>query len=185
MLAPADDLTQIAGKGAIGRIGGRNFWVGSHRYLEERGREEAVVHAAPERMSAVGHTVVMVGNERHVCGLIALKNAPRPGAPGVLVALRQAGVSHLVLLTGDNRGTADAIRDALHFDEVQAELLPEDKVRAIEQLVQRYAVERDSRRHGGHVLGDPQRATPAFGAIFAWNSCHCRACATPARVAGM
>ena len=136
--APADDLTLIAGKGATGRIGGRNFWVGSHRYLEERGQEEAVVHAALERMSAVGHTVVVVGNERHVCGLIALKDAPRPGASGVLVALRQAGVSHLVLLTGDNRGTADAIRDALHFDEVQAELLPEDKVRAIEQLVQRY-----------------------------------------------
>ena len=89
-------------------------------------------------MSADGHTVVVVGNERHVCGLIALKDAPRPGVPGVLAALRQAGVGHLVLLTGDNRGTADAIRDALQFDEVQAELLPEDKVRAIEQLVERY-----------------------------------------------
>ena len=136
--APADDLTLIAGKGATGSIGGRSFWVGSHRYLEERGQEEAVVQSALERMAADGHTVVVVGNERHVCGLIALKDAPRPGAPGVLAALRQAGVGHLVLLTGDNRGTADAIRDALQFDEVQAELLPEDKVRAIEQLVERY-----------------------------------------------
>ena len=134
----AEDVALIPGKGATGRIEGREFWAGSHRYLEERGQETPEVHAMIERLSGFGSSVVVVGNERHVCGVIALADRPRAGVPEVLESLRRLGVRRLVLLTGDNRGTAEAVSRAFRFDEVRAELLPEDKVAAVRELVGRY-----------------------------------------------
>jgi Cd2+/Zn2+-exporting ATPase len=136
--APAEDFEIIQGKGATGRVRGVRSWLGSHRYLEERGQETAEVHQRLEALSTAGRTVVVVGNERHVCGFIALADAVRPGARRTLQALREAGVDHLTMLTGDNQGTAQAIARETGVDEVQAELLPADKVTAVEALVARY-----------------------------------------------
>ncbi len=150
----ADEAVLLPGKGATGRIDGKEFWVGSHRYLEERGQEEPEVHDIIERMSSCGSSVVVVGNERHVCGVIALSDRPRAETQGVLEELRRLGVERLVLLTGDNRSTAEVVSKALHFDEVRSELLPEDKVTAVLELV---------KQHGAvAMIGDGVNDAPAM-----------------------
>lgn len=136
--APADNVQAIPGKGATGTIDGRSYWLGSHRYLEERGVETPELHAQAEQLEAGGQSVVVIGSDRHVCGLIALSDSIRPEAAQALAALRRAGVGTLVMLTGDNAATAQRIAASLGIDEVRAELLPEDKVAAVEDLVARH-----------------------------------------------
>jgi Cd2+/Zn2+-exporting ATPase len=89
-------------------------------------------------MSAAGRTVVVVGNEEHVCGLIALADDVRPQSRSAVAAFREMGIEHVIMLTGDNAPTARAIAAETGVDEVQAELLPEDKVSTVEELVRKY-----------------------------------------------
>ena len=136
--APADDFQVLQGKGARATFDGREFWLGSHRYLEERGQETPEIHEQLETMSGRGQTVVVFGNANHVCGLISLADEVRPDAAAALRELRAAGIEHLIMLTGDNRPTAEAMAAKAGVDQVEAELLPEDKVTAIEALVGKY-----------------------------------------------
>ena len=126
------------GQGRVGRSRGETFWLGSHRYLVERGQETSEVVDRAAALEQAGHTVVVIGNERQVCGLIAVADTVRPEAARVIGDLRARGVEHLIMLTGDNRATAEAIARQVGIDEVHAELLPEDKVRAVEELVAKY-----------------------------------------------
>jgi Zn2+/Cd2+-exporting ATPase len=136
--APAEGVQNLQGKGMTGRFDGRDFWVGSHRYLEERGQETPEIHQQLESLSAAGRTIVVVGNEQHVCGLIAIADQVRPHARATLEELHREGIEHLIMLTGDNEPTARAIAAETGVDEVEAELLPADKVTAIERLVDKY-----------------------------------------------
>lgn len=131
----ADQFETIQGKGAAGVIAGKPYWLGSHRYLEERGQETADVHTQLQEMQGAGRTVVVVGNDEHVCGFITLADAIREETREAITQLHDAGVERVVMLTGDNEGTAKAIAREAGIDEVHAELLPEDKVTAIEKLV--------------------------------------------------
>jgi Cd2+/Zn2+-exporting ATPase len=136
--SPADDFQVIQGKGAEGHFNGRLFWLGSHRYLEERGQETPAIHDRLEQMSGTGRSIVVVGSEEHVCGLIALADAIHPTTRGTLDRLRNAGIEHLIMLTGDNTPTARAIAEQVGLTEFRAELLPEDKIAAVEELVDEY-----------------------------------------------
>lgn len=89
-------------------------------------------------MQDAGRTVVVIGTDEHVCGFITLADAIRDETRQAVQLLHDVGIEHLVMLTGDNEGTARAIAKEAGIDEVQAELLPEDKVKAIELLVTRY-----------------------------------------------
>ncbi len=135
---PVTNFKAIQGKGATCTIGGRAYWLGSHRYIEEVREETPDVHARLEKLARYGHSVVVIGDEHRVIGMISLADALRPGVAGILKELRRAGVEHIVMLTGDNRPTADAIARSAGIDEVRAELLPEDKVSSVEQLVDTY-----------------------------------------------
>jgi Cd2+/Zn2+-exporting ATPase len=127
------DLQVVQGRGATGTVRGRRHWVGSHRYLEELGEETPEVHARMEALALGGRTVVFVGDERHVCGLVALADAPRLRAPEAISELRAMGV-RVVMLTGDNEETAREIGRALGITDLRAELLPDEKVRVVEEL---------------------------------------------------
>jgi Cd2+/Zn2+-exporting ATPase len=135
---PAENFQIFQGKGATARVGDVQYWVGSHRYLEERGQETPEVHQQIEGMAAAGRSVVVVGNDRHVCGFITIADAVRPEARAVIDTLRASGIERIVMLTGDNEATAQAIAAATGIDEVRAELLPADKVAAIEELAAKY-----------------------------------------------
>jgi Cd2+/Zn2+-exporting ATPase len=137
-VAPADDFQILQGKGATGRINGREYWLGSHRYLEERGQETEEIHRTLEVMSQSGRTVVVVGTGDHVCGLIGIADPVRPETRDTINALRRAGIREIVMLTGDNRETAFAIAQQSGIADFQAEMLPADKVKAIEDLVARH-----------------------------------------------
>lgn len=135
---PASEFQAIHGKGATAKIATRTYWIGSHRFLEEREQETPEVHVQIEELSRNGQTVVVLGNERHVCGFLSLADGLRAETPSALTALREAGISPLVMLTGDNDATARAIGKQAGVDEVHSELLPEDKVALIETLTVRY-----------------------------------------------
>jgi Zn2+/Cd2+-exporting ATPase len=151
---PAEDFQVFQGKGATARFDGRQFWLGSHRYLEERGQETEAVHQQLEVLTLDGRTAVVIGNESHVCGFVTLADAVRDNARAAIDDLRRSGIRHLVMLTGDNEATARAIARLVGVDEFRAELLPADKVAAVEALVARY----------GHVgmVGDGINDAPAL-----------------------
>ncbi|WP_291272268.1 heavy metal translocating P-type ATPase [Geothrix sp.] len=135
---PAQDFQAFQGKGATAFLNGSAHWLGSHRFLEEQGAESPDVHAQLESLDADGRTVVAFGVGRELIGFLALADAVRPTTASVFQNLRGAGVEHLVLLTGDNKGTAQAVGRQVGLTEIQAELMPEDKVKAIEALVAKY-----------------------------------------------
>jgi Cd2+/Zn2+-exporting ATPase len=152
---PAEDFQVIQGKGATARFNGERYWLGSHRYLQEWGEETEEVHRRLEAMSQGGRTVVVVWNESHVCGMISLADAVRPGTKQTLQALRNTGLRRIVMLTGDNGETAEAIAAEAGVDEVHAELLPVDKVTAVEKLVAKYG--------DVAMVGDGVNDAPALG----------------------
>ena len=128
----------IQGKGAEGTIDGSQYWLGSHRYLEERFQETFKIHNRLEQLAGSGQSVVVIGDQKRVVGMISLADAVRTVSRDALRRLREEGIEHIVMLTGDNKPTAKAIAQSTGVDEVYAELLPEDKVRSIEKLVEKY-----------------------------------------------
>jgi Cd2+/Zn2+-exporting ATPase len=146
----------IGGKGAEGTVAGRNYWVGSHNMMHEKGKETDSIHDAAVGLEDAGHTVVAVGSDNHVCGLISLADDMRQNAKDVVGQLKALGIEKVVMLTGDNEGTARSIADATGVDEWHAELLPEGKVAVVESLV---------KRHGQvAVVGDGVNDAPAMAA---------------------
>jgi len=129
------DFRIVQGKGAEATVDGQQVWLGSHLFLEEKGLETPQVHAQLEALSQEGRSVVAVGSDRELFGFIALADAMRPETPGVVQSLYQAGIGKLVMLTGDNLGTAQAVARQAGVKDLRAELLPEDKVKAIDELV--------------------------------------------------
>ena len=101
-----------------------------------------------------------IGNGRHVCGLLAIADTVRPGAAEALRSLREGGIEHLVMLTGDNWTTAMGIAREAGIDEVPAELLPKDKVSVVEKLVEKYGV---VAMIGDGVYDAPAMAFASFG----------------------
>ena len=134
----AENFQVVKGKGASATLNGKPVWLGSHRFLEERGQETPEMHDKLELWSSSGSTAVVIGNEEHVCGFIAVADEVRKNAKKAVSDLKAAGIAHVIMLTGDNRGTADAVARETGVDEVKAELLPEEKVKAVEELVRRY-----------------------------------------------
>ncbi|MHB9068733.1 MAG: heavy metal translocating P-type ATPase [Sedimentisphaerales bacterium] len=134
----AEDFQAITGKGAEGRINGQLFWIGNHRLMHERGEDTLDVHEKILGFEDAGHTVVVIGNDDHVCGIITIADGVRPIAKKAIADIKKAGIEAVVMLTGDNSGTAAAIAGQIGVDDYKAELLPEDKVAAVEMLVREY-----------------------------------------------
>ena len=135
---PAEDVQVLKGKGLAGRFDGDVFWLGSHRYVVERGQDTPDLARAAEELEQDGKTVIVIGNDRHVCGLIAVADTIRPEARDIVAQLHAAGIERVIMLSGDNRVTAEAIAREAGIDEVHAELLPEDKVAKVDELVKRF-----------------------------------------------
>ncbi|MDA0334677.1 MAG: HAD-IC family P-type ATPase, partial [bacterium] len=126
----------------------------SRRFFAQRGFEVHAVNEAAKAFEAKGQTVVLIGDDEHVCGLLALADTVRPEAAAALAALRALGIDHLIMLTGDNRATAEVIAGQVGIDEVHADLLPENKLAVVERLV--------TRHHFVGMVGDGVNDAPAM-----------------------
>jgi Cd2+/Zn2+-exporting ATPase len=133
----AADVAQFKvrqGRGAEAEVEGERFWVGSLRMMAEKGLPD-IEQAHLEGRTG---TVVACGTEQEAWGLIVLSDPVRGETRRILNEIRELGIERVVMLTGDNADTATAVARETGVDDVQAELLPEGKVSAVEQLRQRY-----------------------------------------------
>lgn len=135
---PVENFQALTGRGVQGRIKGQDYLLGNHRLFEERGLCSPEVEAVLDRHEAEGETVVILGDQNKIMGFIAIADKPRPEAKSSLERVRRFGIQHIVMLTGDNRRTAQAIAGELGIDEARSELLPEDKVQVVKDLVAQY-----------------------------------------------
>lgn len=136
-----------AGKGVRADIDDRTIHIGNRSYVETILEDAAIEGLEPgldrlQTLEAEGKTSVLVvrenGDDVTVLGWLAFTDTVRPGAAEMIEDLRSLGVEHIVMLTGDNDRVARQIANEVGIDEVQAELLPEEKVATIEDLVERY-----------------------------------------------
>ena len=135
-ISPAEDTRTVPGRGLEGRAGGKSIWLGSDRFAEEKGFGSAIPTDLRDRIESAGSTLVAVGDEAGVTGILELRDRIRRDARTVIARLHAQGVKTVIMLTGDNERTARAVAAEVGIDEVRAELLPEDKVTAIEELVE-------------------------------------------------
>jgi len=124
---------EIAGSGVEADLDGQHVLVGSPRFLCER-----IGSAGPDRDEAVGALEAYIAVGGKAAGVIRLNDRLRPGVDTMLRRLKAMGVQHTVMLTGDNAGNGTAIGTQIGLDEVKANLLPEDKVKALQELKARY-----------------------------------------------
>ncbi len=158
--AGAVSFHALKGKGAEARIDGRDYWIGSHNLMHEKGAETPEIHDMALAMEDAGHSIIAIGNDDHVCGLISVGDAVREESAAAVAAMKAAGIERVVMLTGDNQGTAQAIASLSGVDEFHAELLPEDKVTAIRRLVEEYG---QVAMVGDGVNDAPAMAQATFG----------------------
>jgi Cd2+/Zn2+-exporting ATPase len=151
---PAAEVASVSGRGAEGLVAGHRIVIGNHRLFEERHLCSPAIHDRLDEMSAAGRTPVLVALDGRAVGIIAVADRPREAGKAVVDLLREQGATRIVMLTGDSHGTAKAIAAELGVDEFRAELLPEDKVAAIEEL---------RRAHGSvAMVGDGVNDAPAL-----------------------
>ncbi|MEN8840636.1 MAG: cation-translocating P-type ATPase, partial [Octadecabacter sp.] len=136
----ASDTKTVPGRGVEGSWEGQSIWLGSDRFATEKGLGDAIPRDLLEKIEGAGSTLVAVGSGDRLLGLIELRDRIRPDAKAVVARLHAQGVQKIIMLTGDNERTARAVAAEVGIDEVRAELLPEDKVTAIEELVAKYDV---------------------------------------------
>jgi len=132
-LSPVADFRAIPGRGVAGTVEGRTVMVGSEVLLEGAGANATgpVAHAAEMRRD--GQTVMFVVVDGQPAGMLGVADPIKKSTPETLKQLRDEGVQ-VVMLTGDNRITAQAVARGLGIEQVQAEVLPEDKARVIQLL---------------------------------------------------
>jgi Cd2+/Zn2+-exporting ATPase/Cu+-exporting ATPase len=118
----------------MGIVDGKTVWCGAERLLGRAGvTVPASVAPTADALASDAKSLVFVAEDRQLIGVIALADVLRPEVPGALDDLRVLGIRHLLLLTGDRRAVAAAVARQLGL-EFEAEVLPQDKIRAIERL---------------------------------------------------
>jgi Cd2+/Zn2+-exporting ATPase len=135
--AEARAFQSLTGAGAKAEVEGRAVYVGSPALFRGLGATLGMLEGQIERLQAEGKTVVLVGTEERIDGLVAIRDEPRPEARRAVEALHRAGFK-VAMLTGDNARTARAIAAELGIDEVRADLKPEGKVEAVREFEARY-----------------------------------------------
>jgi heavy metal translocating P-type ATPase len=125
-LDPVEDFDSPTGKGVIGKVGGRTISLGNARYLSELGADVAAIETEADRLRGDGATAILVAIDGKAAGVLAIADPVKETTPAAIRALHEAGI-RIVMLTGDNRTTAEAVARRLGIDEVKAEVLPEDK----------------------------------------------------------
>jgi P-type Cu+ transporter len=152
-LSAASDVRAIPGKGVIGTVDRRSVAVGNRALLEERGIDTSAGHHPTEVLRNEGQTVMFVVLDGTLAGLIGVTDPIRESTPETIRNLHREKI-RIVMLTGDNRTTAEAVARKIGIDDVKAEVLPEAKAEVVKQLQQ-----------SGHIVamaGDGINDAPAL-----------------------
>jgi len=154
-IPPVDDFDSPVGRGAVGTVQGQRITLGSGRFLDECGIATTALAEEADRLRGNGASAIFIGVDGVAAGIFAIADAVRPTTPEAIAALRGEGIA-LVMLTGDNRTTAEAVARRLGIDSVEAEVLPDRKSAVVERL----------RREGRVVAmaGDGVNDAPALAA---------------------
>ncbi|MEL3891720.1 heavy metal translocating P-type ATPase [Ferrovibrio sp. MS7] len=132
-LGTATDFDSPVGKGVVGRIDGHQVVIGNADFLRSHGLPaERFSHQADE-LRQDGATAIYLGIDQEVAGILAISDPVKQTTPAALAALREDGI-HVVMLTGDNRITAEAVARRLGIEEVEADVLPDRKSAIVERL---------------------------------------------------
>ncbi|SEQ17452.1 Cd2+/Zn2+-exporting ATPase [Solimonas aquatica] len=131
------DFTALAGRGVQGNIDGASYVLGNHRLIEERGLCSPELEAQLEAHENQGRTVTLLASESQVLALFAVADTIKESSRAAISELKELGITP-VMLTGDNPATARTIAEAAGIADARGNLLPEDKLSAIEALQQRY-----------------------------------------------
>lgn len=132
--AQVDEFRTLAGKGVVAVSGGKTYSIGNALLMEEAGVAENEYAEELGRVSEQGKTPLLVACDGEYKGLIATLDKVKPTSAEAVAALKKLGVK-VVMLTGDNRRTANAIANSVGIDEVIAEVLPEDKEKTVAELM--------------------------------------------------
>jgi len=154
-LGTAENFDSPVGKGVTGTVKGHRLVIGSHQIMSEEKVDVAPLTEKAESLRGEGATVIFVAIDGRVGGLFAISDPIKPTTPAAVAALMKDGV-RVVMLTGDNRTTANAVARKLGITEVEAEILPEHKSEIVRRL-----------RNEGRVVamaGDGVNDAPALAA---------------------
>ena len=132
--AAADNVSAITGNGVLGEVAGHSVIIGSHAYFDRLVPHDRVICDEVEAASKLGQTPLMMGVDGLFAGYITVADTVRQSSRDALAQLKKAG-KYLVMLTGDNAGTARHIAQQVGVTDIRAQLLPEDKVEAIKALL--------------------------------------------------
>jgi Cu+-exporting ATPase len=132
-LSPASDFNAIPGQGVEAVVEGKKLFLGNLKLMEERGFSLNGLKSKAAELLEEGKTVMFLGQDSQVAGIIALADTLKPGAKEAVQTLRRMGIE-TAMLTGDNRRTAEAIAREAGIDRVLAEVLPEHKAGEVKKL---------------------------------------------------
>lgn len=155
VLPQVSEFDSPTGKGAIGMVEGQRIVLGNARFLEEYGISAEALGEQADDMRRDGATAIFIGIDGMAVGIFAIADAVKQSTPEALAALRSKGVT-VVMLTGDNRTTAQTVARRLGIDQVEAEVLPDQKSAVVARL-----------KSEGHVVamaGDGVNDAPALAA---------------------
>jgi Cu+-exporting ATPase len=130
---PVTDFSSVTGQGVRGRITGHSVAIGNRGFLAGAGIDPAILETSADPLRTDGATVMFVAIDGQAAGLIAVADPVKPSTPDALASLTRDGV-RIVMLTGDNRVTAEAVARRLGIAEVEAEVLPDQKHAVVRKL---------------------------------------------------
>ena len=133
VLGKVDDFDSPAGKGVAGTIDGRKVTLGNRVMMQAAGIDVADLEGPADELRNDGATAIFVAIDGKASGVIAIADPIKPTTAGAVLALTEAGV-RVVMLTGDNRKTAEAVARKLGIAEIEAEILPQNKGKVVERL---------------------------------------------------
>ncbi len=139
-LPQADGLENVAGRGVRSQVDGQPVLIGSIKLFQEtdgHGLDDGLAETVA-RLEGEGKTTMVVSQDGRFLGVLALADAPRPSVPETMKKLRDLGMEKLIMLTGDNEQVARRIGNEVGVTDVEAELMPEDKLEIIKRLQEEY-----------------------------------------------